>query len=78
MENEAIVTKIKNLISELKYYIQNDGGDMEFVSFIDGILTIKISGACVGCDYAYNTFDEGIKLSLLTEIKEIKDVVFTS
>jgi Fe-S cluster biogenesis protein NfuA len=70
------LVKIKEMIDELKYYIQNDGGDMEFVSFENSILKIKISGTCVGCEFKTNTFDEGIKMSLMNTFKEIKDVEF--
>lgn len=70
------IQKIKDLLQILKIYINSDGGDVEFVEYKNKILTLKIIGKCVGCPFQYNTFDEGIKVAFLQEIKEIKDVVF--
>jgi Fe-S cluster biogenesis protein NfuA len=73
---KTTIENIKKLINELKYYIVNDGGDMDFVSYKNKVITIRIKGACVGCTYLPQTFDQGIKMSLLTEFPDVKDVVF--
>jgi len=76
MAKNGTIQKIKDLLQILKIYINADGGDVEFVEYKNKILTLKIIGKCVGCPFRYNTFDEGIKVAFLQEIKEIKDVVF--
>jgi Fe-S cluster biogenesis protein NfuA len=77
MAKIPLLTRINDTIESLRVFINNDGGDLSFVSFKDEILTLRISGACVGCAFINNTFDLGVKEVLLTEFKnEIKDVKF--
>lgn len=72
-----IENKIKDLLETLRIYINADGGDIEFVSYTDKILTLKILGACVGCPFINTTFDDGVKRVFLNEFKkDIKDVKF--
>ena len=74
--NLSVEQRINDLLQTLKIYINADGGDVEFVEYKDNILTLKITGKCVGCPFINNTFDEGVKFALIQEIKEIKDVKF--
>ncbi|MDR0857219.1 MAG: NifU family protein [Mycoplasmataceae bacterium] len=76
MGKNSVEEKIKETIERLRIFIQNDGGDLEFVSYDKGILTIKILGACVDCPFIDQTFDDGVKEVLMNDFKEIKDVVF--
>jgi Fe-S cluster biogenesis protein NfuA len=67
---------IKEEIDNLNVYIQEDGGNIKYISFIDGIVTAEISGACVDCDFQDTTFDEGVKNVLMDNIANVKDVKF--
>ena len=71
-----IVNEITDLISIMRTYINNEGGNLEFVNFIDGVVTIRISGKCLNCSMRNITFDEGVKTALISEIKEVNDVKF--
>lgn len=72
-----VVERIKELVEALRVYINADGGDMEFVSYENKILTLRILGACKGCAFVSVTFDDGVKRVFLTEFKDdIKDVKF--
>ena len=51
--------------------MQNDGGDIEYVSFENGIVNIKMHGACIDCINLDNTINEGIELILTDEISEV-------
>jgi Fe-S cluster biogenesis protein NfuA len=70
--------KILKIIEKLRVYLQNDGGDMEFVDYNDKqkLLKIKVKGACVGCPYFDDTFDSGIKQAILFELPFVKEVEF--
>jgi Fe-S cluster biogenesis protein NfuA len=70
--------QIKDVINKLRVYLQNDGGDMEFVSYDakKGLLTIKVKGACIGCAYFDDTFNDGIKSAIKMELPKIKEVIF--
>lgn len=76
MENKKVIETIKKIIDGIRIYIQNDGGDLEFISYENNIVTIKIMGACIGCPQITTTFDDGIKTLIMSEIKEVKDVKF--
>ena len=50
MQKWKILKKqIKNVIHKLRPYLQRDGGDIEYVDFKDGIVYVRMLGACAGC-----------------------------
>ena len=59
--------KIKEAIEEIRPYLQGHGGDVEFVSFVDGLVNVKLQGACHGCAGAQLTLKNGIQ-KVLQEI----------
>ncbi|MBQ3384658.1 MAG: NifU family protein [Erysipelotrichaceae bacterium] len=73
--NEDVVLHIKKIISHLRPYIMGDGGDIEFVSYEDNIVYIRLLGACVGCSLIDTTLNNGIKNWIMEEIPEVKDVL---
>jgi len=68
MSNEATEKKIKNIINRIRPYIQHDGGDVEFVKFEDGVVYVKMLGACVGCASLDLTLKDGIESILLEDV----------
>ena len=62
-------------IEKLKPYLQNDGGNIEYVKFEDGKVYVKLTGACAGCSLIDVTLKEGIEEILVSEIPEVKEVV---
>lgn len=76
-ENEKIIKKIKDILNKIKPFLNNDGGDVEFVNYKDGVVYIKLLGACVDCPMADDTIKEMIEYTLTFEIPEIKKVVNT-
>jgi len=69
------VNKIKKLLDDLRPYLINDGGDIEFIKFEDGIVYIKMLGACSNCSFVDFTIKDGIETVLVNEIPEVKQVV---
>ena len=67
--------KIKEVLDSIRPYINSDGGDIEFIKYVDGYVYIKLHGACSGCDFADETIQNGIYESLVNEIPEIKGVI---
>lgn len=67
---ESIVTKIQNVINRVRPYLQNDGGDCEFVGFDQetGIVYVRMLGACIGCGSIDTTLNECIEDILLEEV----------
>ena len=70
-----IELKIKEVIDNLKPYLINDGGNIEFIKYEEGIVYIKLLGACANCGLIDVTLYDGIEAVLKDEIPEIKGVV---
>lgn len=71
---EEIIDEINEVIDSIRFYIAQDGGDLEFISFDEnsGIVTIRILGACVGCSLLDLTYTDGVEKILVSEINEVK------
>ncbi|MDE6475367.1 MAG: NifU family protein [Erysipelotrichaceae bacterium] len=69
------VDEIKKVLEKVRPYLQRDGGDLEFVSLEDTIVSIKMLGACKDCIAADNTIKEGIEAILQEEVNEAIQVV---
>tara|TARA_Y100000782_G_C10185986_1_gene266584 strand:- start:5762 stop:6388 length:627 start_codon:yes stop_codon:yes gene_type:complete len=68
--------KIINLLEEyVRPAVEGDGGAIHFKSFKDGILTLKLSGACSGCPSSTATLQGGIKNLFDRFMPEVKEVV---
>lgn len=66
--------KIQEAIDKIKPMLQADGGDVEFVDYEDGIVKVRLQGACAGCPMSQMTVKNGIERMLKQEIPEIKSV----
>lgn len=67
--------KIKNIIDDIRPYLIADGGNLEFVKYEDGIVYIKMLGACSHCAMIDFTLKDAIEAMLINEIPEVKSVV---
>ncbi len=74
----STVEKIQNVIDLIRPYIMADGGDLEFVDYVDGIVYIRMLGSCAGCPMRRITFNNGIKANIMEQIDEVKDVVMVT
>ncbi len=72
---QEIFDTVRSIINHIRPYIIGDGGDIDLVSVKDGIVTIRLLGACVGCSMIDVTLNQGIKNWIMEEVPEIKDVV---
>lgn len=66
--------EIKKVINKIRPYIQRDGGDIEFVSFIDGIVNVRMLGACNDCLMLDDTIKDGVEAILLEEVEGVQEV----
>ena len=60
--------RIKEILKKIRPYLQADGGDVEFVAYQEGIVYVKLLGACIGCTSADATLRDGIEAILLEEV----------
>ena len=71
METEA---KILGIIDELRPFLISDGGNLEYVKFEDGIVYVRLAGACANCGFSDVTLKDGIQQNLKKEIQQLKQL----
>ena len=70
-----IENKIKEVLDRIRPYIQNDGGDILFKKYENGVVYVKLTGACSECPLVDNTLESGIEEAIINEIPEVIKVV---
>lgn len=74
-EEDEIIKKIKQILDdEIRPAIAMDGGDCQFHSFEDGVVTLQLQGACSSCPSSTLTLKMGIENRLKEDIPEIEEV----
>ena len=71
---ENIEEQIKNVVHKLRPYLQRDGGDIEYVDFKDGIVYVRMLGACAGCTMIDDTLKDGVEQILMEEVPGVLEV----
>ena len=65
---------VKLLETKIKPAVARDGGDIKFVSFKDGIVTVQLRGSCSGCPSSIITLKQGVQNLLTHYIPDVKQV----
>jgi Fe-S cluster biogenesis protein NfuA len=68
--------RVKNAIDQIRPNLQADGGDVELVDVAeDGVVKVRLTGACRGCPMSQMTLKMGIEKFLKKEVPEVKEVL---
>ena len=67
--------KVAKVLAEIRPALQADGGDVELVDVKDGVVKVRLRGACAGCPMSQFTLQMGIEKKLKQQIPEVKKVV---
>jgi Fe-S cluster biogenesis protein NfuA len=68
--------KVEKAIDLIRPSLQADGGDVELIDVsVDGIVKVKLTGACHGCPMSQMTLKMGIEKIIKTQVPDIKEVV---
>lgn len=68
-------TKVKNVIEQIRPYLQADGGDISFVELTtDNVVNVELQGACGSCPFSRMTLKNGVEDAMKKAIPEIKSV----
>ncbi|MFH1087049.1 MAG: NifU family protein [Chloroflexota bacterium] len=67
--------KVEKVINSVRPSLQADGGDVELIDVKDGVVKVKLTGACFGCPMASMTLKGVIEQKLRDEVPEVKEVV---
>lgn len=72
---DEVVKQIKGLINaRIRPALKQDGGDIAFIKFENGIVYVELKGNCSGCPYAAVTLKDGVEKVLKTYIPQVKAV----
>lgn len=72
---ETVGERVKRALEELRPQLQADGGDIELLEVVDGVVKVRMKGACVGCPMSTMTLKRGVEQHLKSKIPEIIEVV---
>lgn len=72
MKREEQIKEIKEVLDAIAPFVHADGGDVEFVDLTsEGVVQIRLLGACVGCGLADVTVYQGIEQALIEEVEGV-------
>jgi Fe-S cluster biogenesis protein NfuA len=70
-----MLEKVKKVLDEIRPNLQADGGDCELVEVSkDGIVKLRLVGACAGCPMSQMTLKMGIEATLKEKVPEVQSV----
>lgn len=72
---KEILSRIEMSLDTMRPYLQNDGGNVEIVEFVDSVLKVKLVGACENCPQSYMTMKAGIEGAVKQSVPEVKSVI---
>ena len=66
--------KVEEALKLVRPALQADGGDVELVDVIDGIVKVRLKGACGGCPMSQMTLTRGVEATIKKVVPEIRRV----
>jgi len=69
-----MIEKIEAVLDEIRPTLQADGGDVEFIDYTDGIVHVRMKGACGNCPMSMMTLKQGTEARMKAKIPEVKSV----
>ena len=75
-KGKGMKERVEAALSKVRPSLQADGGDVELVDVSsEGVVRVKLTGACVGCPMGQITLKMGIEKAIKQEVPEVKEVV---
>jgi Fe-S cluster biogenesis protein NfuA len=65
---------VEKALQKIRPALQADGGDIELIDVVDGIVKVKLTGACAGCPMSQMTLKRGVERVLKEQVPEVKSV----
>lgn len=73
--DEKMYDEVVEVLDKLRPFLQRDGGDVELVEIEDGVVKLRLMGACGSCPSSTITLKAGIERALCEEVEGIQEVV---
>lgn len=75
MEKLIIENKVRNVLDQIRPYLQQDGGDLEFIELTDEyVVNVNLTGACGSCPFSTMTLKNGVEQAVKKAVPEIASV----
>ena len=71
---DDIKQSVEQALAKIRPLLQRDGGDIELVEVTDGVVKVRLTGACKGCPMSQMTLKQGVEKMLLQEVPGLKEV----
>ena len=72
--SESVENRVRKALQDIRPQIQADGGDIDLVAVENGIVKVKLRGACAGCPMSALTLKQGVEAHIKKNVPEIKKV----
>ncbi|AIQ70868.1 MULTISPECIES: NifU family protein [Paenibacillus] len=74
-QSTTMYDEVLEVLDKLRPFLQRDGGDVELIDVEDGIVKLKLMGACGSCPSSTITLKAGIERALLEEVEGVEEVI---
>ncbi|HKP76872.1 MAG TPA: NifU family protein [Longimicrobiaceae bacterium] len=71
----SLFEKIEDTLDVIRPALREDGGDVELVGFDEGVLQLRLVGACSACPISTMTVKQGIERRIKSAIPEVREVL---
>jgi|TARA_B000000475_G_C15993751_1_gene446113 Fe-S cluster biogenesis protein NfuA len=75
MDENTLNKKVQDALSEIRPFLESDGGNIELVSITNDVVKVKLLGNCVNCSVNQMTLKNGVEMTIKKYAPEIKEVI---
>ncbi|PIE48586.1 MAG: hypothetical protein CSA39_06950 [Flavobacteriales bacterium] len=75
MKPEELKLKVEQALSEIRPFLESDGGDISLISIENDIVKVSLLGNCIGCSVNQMTLKTGVEATIKRYAPQIKKVV---
>ncbi len=75
MDKETLTFKVEEALSEIRPFLESDGGDIKLLFINDNIVTVKLMGNCVSCSVNQMTLKNGVEMTIKKYAPQIQEVI---
>ncbi|MCB0460719.1 MAG: NifU family protein [Flavobacteriaceae bacterium] len=75
MESDKLKTVVEEALTEIRPFLQADGGDISLLSIEDDVVKVQLKGACIGCAVNQMTLKNGVEATIKRYAPQIKEVI---
>jgi len=75
MDANTLNKKVQDALSEIRPFLESDGGNIELVSITNDVVKVKLLGNCVNCSVNQMTLKNGVEMTIKKYAPEIKEVI---